>query len=103
MSTSYVCIFYLHAHYVVRCDLFLSSRSLNSTAASIWFEIWRVVDPGKKNSIFLENFRKMTIVQAISQKNRFFRANLRTISIFFSCNFTKDSDFQGKFLKNFDF
>src|SRR6218665_3135519 len=44
-------------------------------AASIWFEIWGVVDPGKKISIF--------------------RAHLSEISIF-SGNFTK-------FLKNFDF
>ena len=52
-------------------------------AASIWFEIWGVVDPG--------------------QKNPFSRKILEKNSIF-SGNFTsKKSIFQGKFPKNFDF
>jgi len=38
-------------------------------AASIWFEIWRVVDPGKKIRFF-------------QTKNQFFRANFLKISIF---------------------
>jgi len=53
------------------------------SAASIWFENWGVVDPGKKMSIFLENFRKILI----------FLGNLTN----------KKSIFQGKFQKNFDF
>jgi len=52
------------------------------TAASIWFEIWGVVDPGKQNFDFSRH---------ISEKFRFF-----------SGNFTKNSIFPGKFVKNFD-
>jgi len=31
-------------------------------AESIWFEIWEVVDPGKKFQIFQANFRKISIL-----------------------------------------
>src|SRR6218665_3721655 len=64
-------------------------------AASIWFEIWEVVDPGKKI-----NFSKQ-----ISEKFRFFSPNFTQIStspekfqknLEFSGNFTKNSIFQAK-------
>jgi len=53
-------------------------------AASIWFEIWEVVDPGKKNQFFQANFRKISIfftqfdtnfdfTRKISEKFRIFR------------------------------
>ena len=45
------------------------------TAVSIWFEIWEVVDPGKK-TLFPGRFSKnFDFLQVISHKNRFFQAN----------------------------
>src|SRR6218665_3621522 len=61
-------------------------------AASLCFEIWGVVDPGKKCLFFSGNFTK----------NRFFRTNFLKISIF-TGNFTEISILQGKFPKNFHF
>src|SRR6218665_427626 len=55
---------------------------LSQPAASIWFEIWEVADPGLKKSNFPGKFMK----------------NFD----FFSCNFIKYSIFPGKFPKNFD-
>jgi len=74
------------------------------SAASIWFEIWGVVDPGKKNSIFtgkfpknvdffpaisLKNygfsrqiFKKFRIFQQFDKQIWFFQANFQKISIF---------------------
>src|SRR6218665_1605340 len=52
------------------------------SAASIWFEIWGVVDPGKKIRFSRQISRKFGFFQAISQKN---------------------SIFSGKFSKSFDF
>jgi len=44
--------------------LLLSDTKLY-TAASIWFEIWRVADPGpKQNRFFQANFPKISIFQA---------------------------------------
>ena len=65
------------------------------STASIWFEIWGVVDPGKKNPIFpskfpqnfdlsMENFR---FSRQIDEKFLFFQANWRKISIFSGKNF----------------
>jgi len=73
-------------------------------AASIWFEICGGRGSGSKNFDFLGTFPKnFDFFQAISQtKNRLFRANFKKFR-FFSCNFTKDSDVQGTFLKNFAF
>ena len=52
-----------------------------ATAASIWFEIWKVVDPGPKNFDFYRQIsEKFQFFQAILQKNRAYRvlqANFR--------------------------
>src|SRR6218665_1215749 len=41
-----------------------------ATAASIWFEIWGVVDPGQKNFDFYRQiFEKFQFFQQILQKN----------------------------------
>src|SRR6218665_2375406 len=68
--------------------------------ASIWFEIWGVVDPGqkhfdflKKNPIFSGNFTK---------KNQIFRANFPKKSIFSSTS-TKNFDFSKKISEGFRF
>src|SRR6218665_442166 len=53
-----------------------------TSAASIWFEIWEVVDPGKKFPFFQANFRKISI---------------------FSRKLTKNFHFPGKLTNNFDF
>src|SRR6218665_1818861 len=56
-----------------------TSSPIITSAASIWFEIWGVVDPGKnirfsrKVSMFLGNFTK---------KKKIFRENFRKISTF---------------------
>ena len=54
-----------------------------NAAASIWFEIWGVVYPGKQNFDFSRQ---------ISEKFRYFQAISQKISTF-----------PGKFSKNFDF
>jgi len=36
-------------------------RRQSAPAASIWFEIWGVMDPGQKISIFQGNFQKIWI------------------------------------------
>src|SRR6218665_422542 len=91
-------------------------------AASIWFEIWGVVDPGQKILIFEENLgkvlnffrqldkQKIDFSIQIFEEFRFFRQfqknfdflkNCRKISIF-SGNFrNRKSIFQGQFQKNF--
>src|SRR6218665_99476 len=62
-------------------------------AASIWFEIWRVVDPAQTNFDFTrQNFKKF----------RFFQANFRKILIFLEIS-QKKIIFLGTFSKNFDF
>src|SRR6218665_3998643 len=58
-------------------------HAYNVTAASIWFDTWRVVDPDLQNFDFSRQ---------ISEKCRIFQA----ISHKISC-------FPGKFLKDFDF
>ena len=89
----------------------LFSTQVQQPAASIWFEIWGVVDPSQKILIFQENFR---FFQAISQtKNRIFRANFQVISYKISIflvkfpknlgNFPKYFDFLGKFPKIYNF
>jgi|SRR6218665_2432554 len=69
-------------------------RSWHVAAASIWFEIWGVVDPGLIKSIFPGKFPKISISQAreIDEKFRFSRQNWLNISIF-SGKLTKDFDF----------
>src|SRR6218665_1315670 len=61
-----------------------------ATAASIWFEIWGVVDPGRKNSISTGKFPK---------NSNFFRQFYKRISSF--ANF-RNFDFFRQ-LKKFDF
>jgi len=56
-------------------------------AASIWFEIWGVVDPGQKNF----NFSRQ-----ISEKLRFFQAISETNSILIG-TFQKNLDFFRQF------
>src|SRR6218665_1700073 len=47
-----------------------TEKSREATAASIWFEIWGVVDPGQKNFDFYRQiFEKFQFLQAILQKN----------------------------------
>src|SRR6218665_1185489 len=60
------------------------------STASIWFEIWGVVDPGKKSPIFPSKFPQN--FDFSMEKFRYFQANLGKISIF-----------SGKLTKNFDF
>src|SRR6218665_2226322 len=63
-----------------------------ASAASIWFEIWGIVDPGQQNFDFSRQIsEKFRFFQAILKKCRFFQANFRKISIF-----------SGKFFRNFD-
>src|SRR6218665_1053579 len=62
-----------------------------TTAASIWFEIWGGVDPGKKIRFLQANFRKISIFQASLQKN-----------IEFSMQISENFDFFKQF-KKFDF
>src|SRR6218665_815908 len=54
-------------------DIRLCHREIKrkiATAASIWFEIWGVVDPGKKNFDFYRQIsQKFQSFQAILQKN----------------------------------
>src|SRR6218665_3632835 len=64
----------------------------SETAASIWFEIWRVLDPGQQNfDISRQISKKFPSFQAISQK----------ISIF-QDKFLKHLDFPGNVKNNFD-
>src|SRR6218665_3530210 len=74
-----------------------------ATAASIWFEIWRVVDPGQKNFNFYRQIcEKFQFFQAILQKNiefcrqisgnfDFFRQLKKSIFQAKSCPFTANS------------
>jgi len=69
---------------------------LSQPAASIWFEIWEVADPGLKKSNFPGKFMKnFDFFHAISSNIQFFQANFRKISIL-SGNVTKNSTFQAK-------
>src|SRR6218665_2744794 len=63
-----------------------------ATAASIWFEIWGVVDPGQKNFDFYRQ---------ISEKFQFFQAILQN-NIEFCRHISENFDFFRQ-LKNFDF
>jgi len=60
----------------------------HSTAASIWFEIWGVVDPGQQNFDFS---------MQISEKFSLFQAILQKISIFSGTFYKRISIFPGKF------
>src|SRR6218665_2328928 len=52
-------------------------RAPVGAAASIWFEIWRVVDPGQQNFDFSNKFlRNFDFFRAISQKNSIFPGKL---------------------------
>src|SRR6218665_3386295 len=63
-----------------------------ATAASIWFEIWGVVDPGKK---------KFDLYRQISEKFQFFQAILQK-NIEFCRQISENFDFFRQ-LKKFDF
>src|SRR6218665_3155847 len=66
-----------------------------ATAASIWFEIWGVVDPGKKMSISTGKFPKIfSFFQAILQKNIEFCRQISENFDFFRQ--LKGFDFQAK-------
>src|SRR6218665_3363880 len=69
------------AHFGRKTERCCFNRRQRTTAASNWFEIWGVVDPGLK-------------------KIRFFHANFRQISIF-SGNFTKVSIFSNLKISRF--
>src|SRR6218665_1996413 len=54
-----------------------------ATAASIWFEIWGVVDPGKKIRFLQAHFRKISIFSATFTKEyRVLQANFRKCLFF---------------------
>src|SRR6218665_3616458 len=58
------------------------NQEKDNNSSSIWFEIWGVVDPGKKNRFLQANFRKISISSGnFTKKFRFFQANFRKISI----------------------
>src|SRR6218665_3964610 len=59
-----------------------TSRSYYPAAASIWFEIWGVVDPGQKISIFPGKLPKTFDFSGNFTKHRFFQANFRKNSFF---------------------
>jgi len=72
------------------------------TAASIWFKIWGVVEPGQKNFDFSRQIsEKFRFFQVISLKKiRIFKVNFRKIAIS-SGNFTKKNRFfQTNFQQN---
>src|SRR6218665_1876125 len=63
-------------------NMAVSSRK-SIPAASIWFEIWGVVDPSQQNFDFSRQiFEKFRFIQASFQKVLIFSGNLKTISIF---------------------
>ena len=66
----------------------------HEAAGSIWFEIWGVVDPDFKKSIFPGNF---------TNKNSIFLWQISGNYDFLQVISKKISIFQGKFLKHFDF
>jgi len=75
----------------------------SQAAASIWFEIWGVVDPRQqKFRFFKANFREISIFQAILKKIRFFQGKF--LKYFDSSRqiFKKFRFFSGKCLKTFD-
>src|SRR6218665_2932205 len=78
-----------------------------TSAASIWFEIWGVVDPGKKIrfsrkvSMFLGNFTKNFLGQ-ISEKFRFLTDDFTNIAPF-SKQISKEFQFFRQFHKKFRF
>jgi|SRR6218665_2358170 len=59
-----------------------TSRSYYPAAASIWFEIWEVVDPGQTISIFPGKLPKTFDFSGNFTKHRFFQANFRKNSFF---------------------
>src|SRR6218665_2502477 len=72
-----------------------------TSAASIWFEIWGVVDPGKKIrfsrkvSMFLGNFtKKIDFLGQISEKFRFLTDDFTKNCTFFKANFQRISIFR---------
>ena len=72
-------------------------------AASIWFEIWRVVDPGQQNFDFSNKFsRNFIFFRQFLTKIRFSRQIFKRF-LFFQAHFWKISIFPGNFLINFDF
>jgi len=107
-------------HWLVVCDpkVIFSTRQRRKwafpSAASIWFEIWVVVDPGQQNFDFSmqisEKFwffsrqfhKKFRFFRKISEKFRFLRQIFKK-NRFFQANFWKISNFSGKFWKNFKF
>src|SRR6218665_171147 len=64
-----------------------------AAAASIWFEIWGVVDPGKKNRFFPGKF----------PRNFDFFRHFHEKFLTFPGKFLKNFNFFRQFLKNFDF
>src|SRR6218665_1515487 len=68
-------------------DLRLCHREIKrwiATAASIWFEIWGVVDPDQKNFDFYRQIsEKFQFFQAILQKNIEFCRQISEIFLFF--------------------
>src|SRR6218665_32447 len=72
-----------------------TEKSREATAASIWFEIWGVVDPGQKNFDFYRQiFEKFQFFQAILQKNIEFCRQISENFDFFRQ--LKKLDFQAK-------
>jgi len=76
--------------------------SLSQSAASICFEIWGVVDPGKICWFSRKIYEKFRFFQAILKKTRFSR-NISQKFRFCFRQFHKKSTFLSKFAKNFDF
>src|SRR6218665_3453660 len=81
-------------------------------AASIWFEIWGVVDPGQqhfdfpgkfpRNFAFFRQLRE-SILQGKFLKNSDFSKHIFEQFRFFQGNFQKISIFSGNLKKKFDF
>src|SRR6218665_292041 len=71
-------------------------RAPVGATASIWFEIWGVVDPGQQNFDFSGKFpRNFNSFRQFYKKFQFFQANFKKMSMS-SCNFNFFLDFPRK-------
>ena len=109
-ESSSVCSFVSFCPFQIRCFgnrtvvRLLPRDEHYCTVASIWFEIWGVVDPGQQIFDFSGQIKeKFRFFQAISQKISIFPGNFFLQISIFPGKFLKNFDFSVKFLRNFDF
>src|SRR6218665_3111782 len=73
-------ILLLRKHDLQRCHREIKRR--RATAASIWFEIWGVVDPGKNFDFYRQISEKFQFLRQFYQRISSFASKLPKISIF---------------------